>query len=80
MRVSLLFCFLSVSLSAILFLMLSGSRLWCAFIFPLGMLCLSARSMMSVNVLFAECTSVGSSVFSSACSMSLLYLTQSAFL
>ena len=73
-------CFLNLFLSLILRLIFSGRSMWCEFILPSGMLCLSAFSIRFVNVLFELCTSVGSVVSSSAVSISEVKFSQFAFL
>ena len=56
---SLGFVALVVLRIVILLAMCSGSGVWCVFIFPLGMWCLSAISIAFVRILFPVCTLVG---------------------
>ena len=63
-------CCLRVFLSCISVRMCSGNILCWGFIFPLGMLCLSAVSMAFVIILFSVCTLSDSCTFSSMFSIS----------
>ena len=54
-----MFAFLVLFLCVILHTMSSGKSLQLLCIFPVGMLCLSAISMMLVNILLAVCILVG---------------------
>ena len=56
---SQMFAFLMLFLCVILHAMSSGKSLQLLCIFPFGMLCLSAISMMFVNILLAVCILVG---------------------
>ena len=64
---SLWFCSLILFLFSIVFLMCCGRSLWFLWIFPFGMLCLSAVNINLVNMLFAVCVFVGGCMSSSAC-------------
>ena len=57
--VSQVFAVLMLSLCVILHTMWSGKRLQLLCILPFGMLCLSAISMMIVNIMLAVCMLVG---------------------
>ena len=78
---SQVFAFLMLFLWVILRVMWSGSSLQLLCIFPFGMLCLSASSMMLVNILFAVCMLVGVMFWDEkADSVSLVNCVQFAFL
>ena len=53
------FALLMLFLCVILHIMSSGKSLQLLYIFPLGMLCLSAISMMFVDIMLAVCILVG---------------------
>ena len=74
------FCVLVASLCDIFILMWSGKSLHVSCILPLGMLCLSAKSIMFVNVVFAVCTSVGGVMSEKAASVWAMNCSQSVFL
>ena len=57
--VSQVFALLILFLCVILHTMCSGKSLQLLYIFPFGMLCLSAISMMFVKILLAVCILVG---------------------
>ena len=74
------FCCLSVFLSCISVRMCSGSILCLGFIFPLGMLCLSAVSIAFVIILLSVCTLFVGCMLSSMFSISCVNSSQRAFL
>ena len=73
-------CCLMLSRSSILILMSAGKSLCLLLILPLGMLCLSAFSIMFVIILFDVCTFVGVFMSVRSSSMSCLNFLQSALL
>ena len=77
---SLAFCALIWFLCSILGLMCSGCSLHVECIFPFGMLCLSARRMMFVKMVFAVCMSGGDKMSEKAASVSVVNCVQFAFL
>ena len=76
---SLAFCALMLFMCSILCLMCSGSSLHVECILPFGMLCLSARRMMFVKMVFAVCMS-GGRMSEKAASVFVVYCVQFAFL
>lgn len=77
---SQVFALLMLFLCVILHIMWSGKSLQLLCILPFGMLCLSANRMMFVNILLAVCMFVGVVVCEKACSVSVVYCVQLAFL
>ena len=75
-----MFALLILFLCVILHTMSSGKSLQLLCIFPFGMLCLSAISMMFVKFLLAVCILVGMVVCAKADSVSSMNCVQSAFL
>ena len=75
-----LFGLLMLFLCVILHTMFSGKSLQLICIFPFGMLCLSAISMMFVKIMLAVCMLVGMVVWARADSVSSVNCVQSAFL
>ena len=77
---SQMFALLMLFLCVILHTMWSGRSLQLLFILPFGMLCLSAISMMFVNIMLAVCMLVGTVVGTKADSVSSVNCVQSDFL
>ena len=77
---SLAFCALMLFLCSIVCLMCSGSSLHVECILPFGMLCLSARRLMFVKMVFAVCISGGGGMSEKAASVSVVNCVQFAFL
>ena len=78
--VSQVFALLMLFLCVILHTMSSGKRLQLLCILPVGMVCLSAISMMFVKIMLAVCILVGMVVRAKADSVSSVNCVQSAFL
>ena len=74
------FCFKRVFLLSMAALMFSSRSLCLLRILPGGILCLSAASIVFVSIFFPWCTSVGSGVFVSVCSISSVKPSQFASL
>ena len=75
-----MFALLMLFLCVLLHTMSSGKSLQLLCIFPFGMLCLSAISMMFVNILLALCILVGMVVRAKADSVFSVNCVQSTFL
>ena len=77
---SLAFCALMLFLCSILCLMYSVSSLHVEYIFPFEMLCLSARRIMFVKMVFTVCMSSGGRMSEKEASVSVVNCVQFAFL
>ena len=75
-----MFALLMLFLCVILYTMSSDKSLQLLFIFPFGMLCLSAISIVFVKIMLAVCILVGMVVWAKAGSVSSVNCVQSAFL